>query len=120
MKLAVFSMCRVASWSVLVTAFMSGLILSGCEGTQSSAASAEQVAQDQKRFMQQVNICFLEEYAAIEKFSQPVKQVAVELRAQCADEFSALRAAKLNYAMVRDVVEPPPRMVEFEDRKSVV
>ena len=92
--------------------FSFGLL--GCDSSTQTRMSAEQISQDQKRFMQIVNECFLREYAALEQFSQPLEQTAVALRAQCLDEFTALRAAKLNYAVVRDVVEPPPRMVQFE------
>ena len=89
-------------------------LLHGCGKSDNSSLSAEQIAQDQKRFMQQINACFLKEYSSIENFNQTLEQTAKELRVQCSDEFSALRAAKLNYAIVPDVIEPPPRMVQFE------
>jgi|GEM_PF-6071492 len=88
--------------------------LSACDNGQKTALSAQQLAEDQKRFMQQVNVCFLNEYASVEAFYQPINQVANALRERCLDEFSALRAAKLNYVMVRDVIEPAPKMVQFE------
>jgi len=89
-------------------------LLQGCERSHPSGMSAEQIAKDQKRYMLAVNDCFLREYSSLETFYMPIEKMATALRMQCADEFSALRAAKLNYAMVRDVIDPPPRMIQFE------
>ena len=86
----------------------------GCDNSNKNTLSAEQIAEDQKRFMHQVNLCFLNQYPEVEVFAKPVSIIAKDLRAQCLDEFSALRAAKLNYAIVRDVIEPSLKMVQFE------
>lgn len=99
----------------LLPIFMLGVAgLPGCNNDSEPGVSAEKLAQDQKRYMQQVNGCFLREYSAVETFNESIEQLAVALRVRCADEFSALRSAKFNYAMVRDVVEPPPQVVLFE------
>lgn len=112
MRFPIFLTFRVV-WSVTVL-FIMALTLASCENSHRPAVSAEQITEDKKRFMQQINRCFLKEYATVEVFNQPVKHIAMELRGRCSDEFSAFRAAKLNYAMVRDVIEPSPKMVEFE------
>ena len=100
--------------SLILAGLLSFLMLIGCDNANKNALSAKQIAEDQKRYMQQVNLCFLNQYPGVEVFAKPINLVATDLRAQCLDEFSALRAARLNYAMVRDVIEPPPKMVQFE------
>lgn len=92
--------------------------ISACERPEGISAnnglSAKQIAEDQKKYTQVVQQCFLDEYPEVENFIEPVPDIALILRAHCLDEFAALRAAMLNYVMVRDVIEPPPKMVQAE------
>ena len=109
---------KIQSIKVVLVIGLIAFSISACDRSEgigsNNQLSAKQIAEDQKKYTQVVQQCFLDEYPEVENFIEPAPDIALTLRSHCLDEFAALRAAMLNYVMVRDVIEPPPKMVQAE------
>ena len=93
------------------------LVITGCESKDANAvakANSEHLAAEKKASLKELRICFAHNYLAEEDVSEASNKVAERIRNSCEDEFVHLRAVKLNYAQVPDILTPTTKMVEEE------
>jgi hypothetical protein len=87
-------------------------------GCGEATLSTEQIQQDQKRYLAELESCFLREYSQVERVHESAESVAERLREHCAAEFYGLRSATLQYANVPEVMDPPEEVVLLELEKT--
>lgn len=114
-SLKFFSLTRKILYGTFISVL--AIVLSACDtGDTANLAetNSEQLAAEKKESLKELRICFAHNYLAEEDISMSSQYVAKRIRSNCEDEFVYLRAVKLNYAQVPDILSPTQKMVEEE------
>lgn len=104
---------------LLMPALFALSTLGGCEPVNTDVKdplnlSDEQRAADQQSIAQALGRCLRQRVAWVDVADDSINDVAARLHQSCLYPFMALRHAKLNYADVPELTQPPAQVLEDE------